>query len=102
MQQQLLFDLPPALAEQPQSEQQEQLERVRGNVRRIILRFLQTVGAGGIFHADDLNRYVSSRAMVAPGSADRIMRDMRKRGEIRYELLNRRRSQYRFEGWGRG
>jgi len=49
------------------------------------------------FHADDLRRFVAERAFVAPGSADRVLRLMRKRGEVKYRCINRAQSLYRLE-----
>ena len=46
------------------------------------------------FHADDLRDYVSAHVQTAPASADRILRDLRARGEIGYTVTNRRKSLY--------
>lgn len=51
------------------------------------------------FTARDLRLYVSlqlkGELASAPASADRIMRDQRKKGNINYELVSRRKSLYR-------
>jgi hypothetical protein len=48
-----------------------------------------------IFYADDLRQYVSRQVgLIAPGSADRILRDLRQRGVVDYVVLNRARSEY--------
>lgn len=39
------------------------------------------------FHADDLRQHVVTRCgVVAPGSADRILRDLRKKGRVNYSV----------------
>ena len=51
---------------------------------------------GGEFHADDLRRHVtSSIGVCAPGSADRVLRDLRQRGAINYICIRRSASLYR-------
>ena len=48
------------------------------------------------FTASDLRRFVVGRVDgSAPGSADRIMRQLRKEGVINYELISRPKSLYR-------
>jgi len=50
------------------------------------------------FHADDLRTYITSHAgITAPGSADRILRLKRRKGEVNYKIVSRRNSLYRFE-----
>lgn len=46
------------------------------------------------FHVEDLRRYICDRVTVAPSSPDRIMRDLRAKGKINYEVVNRRKSLY--------
>ena len=49
-----------------------------------------------IFTASELRGYVRTLAGdTAPGSADRIMRQLRKEGVVNYELISRNRSQYK-------
>lgn len=48
------------------------------------------------FTAKDLRSFVLGRVdSVAPGSADRIMRQLRKAGVINYELVSRTQSLYK-------
>lgn len=48
------------------------------------------------WHADDLRRHVAQRTgVVAPASADRVLRDLRKKGAVDYEVVNRAGSLYR-------
>jgi len=76
-------------------EQAAQLQRVRGSTAWAISEFFTGLQAGQEFHADDLRRYVAERVSVAPASPDRVMRDMRKRGEIDYTVVSRSDSRYR-------
>ena len=47
------------------------------------------------FHGIDLHNFVSERTMIAPGSADRIMRMLKASGKVNYEVVNRAKSKYR-------
>jgi DNA-binding PadR family transcriptional regulator len=78
------------------SEQTENLGRVRDSIAPHIIRFIRE-RAGREFHGADLQQYVASQVngFIAPGSPDRILRDLRKRGVVDYELLSRSRSLYR-------
>lgn len=84
--------------------QQEELSRVADRIGEAILAFAARQGSRD-FHADDLRRFVAESmgdANIAPGSPDRILRDLRQRGELDYVILNRSASLYRFthgEGW---
>lgn len=77
--------------------QQEQLSRVRERIQNLVISFIKNVGTGNQFHADQLREWVSDRVAVAPGSADRILRDLRQRGYLNYSILNRKKSLYRVE-----
>jgi hypothetical protein len=51
---------------------------------------------GMTIHAEDLRNHVSNVVgKTAPGSADRILRDLRQRGKVNYDVVNRRQSLYR-------
>lgn len=78
-------------------EQQAQLTRVTGAIGREILKFLRCRMANGFtqFHADDLRGAVASAMSTAPGSADRVLRDLRKSGLVSYTVVDRRASLYR-------
>jgi hypothetical protein len=74
-------------------EQEEHLDRVSERIGAAILEFFRRERRD--FHADELRFFVADRAgPVAPGSPDRIMRDMRQRGVIDYRVVNRRQSLY--------
>jgi hypothetical protein len=84
------------LFEQPSpslSEQEQHLRRVTGKIGPAVLRFLRLRGVGETFHAADLHGYVGPS--VAPASADRILREMRRQGQVDYLVENRRASLYR-------
>jgi len=49
------------------------------------------------FHAEDLSTFVTDQVgKCAPGSADRVLRDLRQTGHLNYEVLDRANSRYRF------
>ena len=81
--------------ETKRSEQQTQLRRVTGNIADLILAFFEGYQVGEMFHAEDLFKFVAARCDVAPASVDRVMRDMRRRGWVNYEVVNRSASLYR-------
>lgn len=74
-------------------EQQSQLRRVRANIGSSVMAFLRERGVHGTFHAKDLHEYVGTG--VAPASADRILRALRKDGLCDYEVVSRAGSFYR-------
>lgn len=80
------------------AEQQENLDRVRSRIRAAIENFfVHCIETGQrIFHADDLRRAVAHEigGFVAPGSPDRVMRDLRQKGIIGYRVLSRSESLY--------
>jgi hypothetical protein len=48
------------------------------------------------WHADDLRNYVTEKVgTVAPGSADRVLRDLRAKGRVQYRCVSRNKSLYR-------
>lgn len=74
----------------------ENLQRVSARIGRAILDFYEA-DPNAAFHADDLRDSVREQCgRVAPASADRVLRDLRKKGEINYEVTNRRQSLYQF------
>lgn len=74
-------------------EQNRNLDRVRSRIGRAIIAFLSSRTS---FRADELRQYVASQAGVAlaPGSSDRVLRDLRQSGLINYRVLSRRQSLY--------
>jgi hypothetical protein len=83
----------------------EHLERVSGKIAAEVLHFcagrVRSVGQPenvlGAFHLEELTRWVRARIGIAPDSPGRILRMLRQAGQIRYEVLNRRKSLYRVD-----
>ena len=79
--------------------QTEERVRVTSVIGMTVLRFLRVRLASGHveFHADELRKFVAEHVLLpnAPGSADRILRDLRQAGRCHYEVVNRRASLYR-------
>ena len=70
------------------------LETVSSRIGSAILDFC-CAKVGQEFHADDLRRFVSQKVgLCAPGSADRVLRDLRQRGAIDYVCISRSESRY--------
>ena len=77
-------------------DQATELARVTAGIGRFVVEFFDSIDIGSEFHASDLKQFVESRAEYgAPGSPDRVMRDLRKRGAVNYELVSRSKSLYR-------
>ncbi len=76
-------------------EQEGQLQRVTDRIGRLIVQFFDAHQVGETFHAEDLRKHVDARMVTAPGSSDRVMRSLRLRGVVNYEVVNRRESLYR-------
>lgn len=72
--------------EPPPTRQQQELDRVSSKISDWIKLFFDAHQVGEQFHADDLHNFVKAKANIAPASADRVMRDLRQRGEINYEV----------------
>lgn len=51
--------------------------------------------SGDFFHMDELVKFVNEWIHTAPDSPGRIMRALRQRGDIHYDLVSRGRSLYR-------
>lgn len=75
--------------------QNENLKRVKSKTAVAILQFFDTLEVGSKFHAQELRDFVAKLVPVAPASPDRILRDMRQREELNYELVSRSQSLYR-------
>ncbi len=74
-------------------EQAEELQRVTIRIGKAILEFWVRAGD---FYAFELQAYILHRCgNVAPASADRVLRELRKQGRLNYVVLNRRKSLYR-------
>ena len=73
------------------SEQAIQFVRVEGRIADLVAAFCFP---GRVFHASDLCGYVADQAGGSPESAMRVMRAMRKAGQLDVELLSRSESKY--------
>lgn len=76
------------------NEQQQNLDRVRSQIARHIVKFLEQHRE---FHGDELRRHVEANVdgYIAPASPDRILRDLRQKNVVNYEVANRAKSLYR-------
>lgn len=80
--------------------QQMELFRVTERIGQLVLEFFRAHQVGEEFHAEDLRRFVDKHCVSAPGSADRVMRSLRKQGLINYSVVSRKSSLYRRENVG--
>jgi hypothetical protein len=70
-----------------------ELQRVEQSIQAIVLAFCRE-RLFDTFHMEDLYAYVTKRTAIAPDSAGRVLRDLRKRERVGYDLVNRRESEY--------
>lgn len=71
----------------------ENLERVSSRIEWAIIDFCKEHAT---FHADELRQAVTRvTGIAAPASADRILRLLRQKGVVNYEVVSRRESLYR-------
>lgn len=92
-----LFDLPTAPKPRRASVQRENLERVGSRIAASIVEYLSKLGVGSTFHADELASFVQRRVKAAPGSSDRILRELKRAKRVNYTVLSRSKSLYRVE-----
>lgn len=78
------------------SAQTTQLKRVRSRIGEAVLSFCRLY-EGRDFNASQLHQWVEDRMRAAPGSADRILRDLRQRGDVMYTVLSRAGSVYHMD-----
>jgi hypothetical protein len=76
--------------------QAEQLDRVGERIgHAVMLFFARRVRETPRFHAEDLRTFIRLYVgEVAPGSPDRIMRQLRQARKIDYRCVDRKNSQY--------
>ena len=72
-----------------------QITRVKTSIGDHVAAFFANRNHGDEFHGEELTDYVKRQASTAPGSPDRIMRQMRRAGELDYEVVSRSQSLYR-------
>ena len=84
------------------NEQTKQLERASSRLKESICRFYaQAIYNKKIeFRMTDLYKFVSTDTggKVAPGSPDRVMRQLKSAGVLNYEVISRSQSTYRALG----
>lgn len=79
--------------------QSAELERIASRLAELIISFCtDRLAVAPEFNMVELTAWVSRHVVAAPDSAGRILRDLRKRGLVRYKVTNRRASTYRVEG----
>ena len=80
-------------------EQATQIARVGGVIAQLIVGFCHFRLRSNTpeFHADQLRDHIlrHTAGCSAPGSADRILRDLRRKGRVSYVVVNRAQSLYR-------
>lgn len=81
------------------TEQAAQLERVTSRIGMLILAFARDRlrSQSPTFHMAELADFVGRDFVAAPDSAGRILRHLRAQGAVRYQLVSRRRSEYRID-----
>lgn len=74
-----------------------ELQRVTDSIGDVVMEFFKNhVQAGNMtFHAQELRDYVWEHVTTAPASPDRVMRALRADGVLSYDLVSRRKSEYR-------
>jgi len=80
------------------SEQDQELKRVSARIGQAIAGFYEDrlASPDGTFHAEELRQWVIEQCgVISPGSADRILRAMRAKGIVAYEVVSRSQSFYR-------
>lgn len=84
-------------------EQAPQIARVQSAIGGAVLAFCRHVlshARGGLegatFQGDELRAFIAQRGITcAPASPDRILRALRRAGQLDYQIVNRRQSLYR-------
>jgi hypothetical protein len=75
--------------------QHAHLQRVSDRIAGAVIRFCAEHQQ---FHLQQLEDFVAGQVEhVTPGSAGRILRDLRRRGQLDYRVLSRRESLYEIE-----
>jgi len=86
-----LFDVPPP----PATEQEKQVERVRGKIQAQILAWFQQHPVGHQFRLIDLTVDIARKVpSLAPDSPGRILRLLRGEGILDYKVVSRAQSLY--------
>lgn len=70
-----------------------ELQRVEQSIQETVLAFCRE-RVFDTFHMEELYAYVKDRITVAPDSAGRVLRELRMKERVGYDLINRRESEY--------
>lgn len=78
------------------NDQTSNLTRVSEAIAAHVTAFIAS-HIGKEFHVESLRRFVfeHTEGYVAPASPDRILRDLRQKGRVNYEVVSRSKSLYR-------
>jgi hypothetical protein len=76
------------------SPQSVQLARVEGRIAELVIAFCEE-HAGREFYASELSGFITEQAGGSPESGMRVMRALRRAGQVEVELLSRSESRYR-------
>jgi len=76
-------------------EQAQQLARVSSRIERAVLAYVTALPIGAEFLGHELDRYACGQACCTPGSATRILRNLRRKGLLNYIVSNRAQARYR-------
>ena len=76
-----------------------QIARVGGVIAQLIVGFCHARLRANVpeLHAEELHQHIAKHTAgcSAPGSVDRILRDLRRKGKVSYVVVNRHQSLYR-------
>lgn len=71
------------------------LNRVSARIGGSILRYFAEYAPGYRFHVEELRKWVlDETGILAPASADRVLRDLRQKGRLDYHVVSRKQSLY--------
>lgn len=74
------------------------VERPLDKLSRAVLSYSRLIGTEVDFRMDDLNKYIEMlKVKCAPDSPGRILRMLRNKELLDYEVVNRAQSRYRFK-----
>lgn len=77
------------------AQQQLELTRVAQRISHLVMSWCRDrYQHAPQFHLTELSTWVARHAPLAPGSPDRILRDLRKRNRLGYRVLQRNASLY--------
>jgi len=83
-----------------QQSQNVELSMVTTSIKHLVFSFLKECWLSGqhVFVMRELHDYILNKASIAPGSPDRVLRQLRLNGDCDYKVLNRSMSTYEILG----